>query len=710
MGEVKVVHVVFKTHLDIGFTDLARNVIRQYQENYIPKALQLADLLSKEGGPEQFIWTTGSWLIANYLKTAPSKPRSELENAIRKGSIVWHGLPFTTHTELMNAGLFDYGLSIAQRLDSLYGRTTIAAKMTDVPGHTLAMAPHLAKRGIRYLHIGVNDASTKPHVPDVFLWEGPDGSPMIVNYAGSYGGVSYVEGLDDVLVFSHTGDNNGPPSVDDIRREFERLSARFPSARIMASTMDAFAERLWAYKDQLPVVREEIGDTWIHGAASDPKKVAHFRTLMRLRERWIREGRLMHGSEEWETFSDALLMVPEHTWGVDIKTYLGDFAHYSKTDFRSARARNRVTQNAIPGKYAYLGAFALPESEPAVDEDETGHAVGEDEMDTAAQRTYRFVESSWQEQRGYLQLAVASLPADLRAEAEVSLEQLTPTHAAVTDAEPIVAEQEYPCGEFVVSFAGDGSIQRLTDRHGKAWADGEHRLGVFCYETFGLENYQHWFNHYLVNLRQTHVSADADFGKPGFEYSVPEPEHRLFSPRIGALYLRKHDRADQIVASLIMPDEAVNVYGSPRTLELVYEFATGQRRLAVTLSWFDKDSTRLPEASWFSFTPRVDNPNLWKIEKMGQLLSPLEVVKGGARAIHAVERGVSYHGADGKASIETLDAPVVSMGARRLLQFDNQFAPLEGGIHFNLHNNVWGTNFPAWYEEDAKFRFVLSLA
>lgn len=66
-----------------------------------------------------------------------------------------------------------------------------------------------------------------------------------------------------------------------------------------------------------------------------------------------------------------------------------------------------------------------------------------------------------------------------------------------------------------------------------------------------------------------------------------------------------------------------------------------------------------------------------------------------------------YQGADGEVSIETLDATLVCPGERRLLQFDHTFASLEGGMHMNLHNNIWGTNFRAWYEEDAQFRFKL---
>ncbi|WP_240344358.1 hypothetical protein [Paenibacillus sp. SYP-B3998] len=50
---------------------------------------------------------------------------------------------------------------------------------------------------------------------------------------------------------------------------------------------------------------------------------------------------------------------------------------------------------------------------------------------------------------------------------------------------------------------------------------------------------------------------------------------------------------------------------------------------------------------------------------------------------------------------ETLDAALVCPGERRLLQFDHSLPPLTGGMHVNLHNNVWVTNFPAWYEDGA---------
>src|SRR5262249_10138251 len=174
---VRKVHVIFKTHLDIGFTDYAREVLKKYITRYIPTALSTAKALREWG--ERFTWTTGSWLIYEYLQQAQPAEKAALEQAIREGDIAWHALPFTTHSELMDASLFRFGLSLSQELDRRFGKRTIAAKMTDVPGHTRAIVPLLADAGIQFLHIGVNPASTPPDVPDVFVWKSPDGADVI---------------------------------------------------------------------------------------------------------------------------------------------------------------------------------------------------------------------------------------------------------------------------------------------------------------------------------------------------------------------------------------------------------------------------------------------------------------------------------------------------------------------------------------------------
>lgn len=52
--------VLFKTHLDIGFTDFSSEVVRKYNERYIPQAIDVAEEIARSGRPEGFVWTTGS--------------------------------------------------------------------------------------------------------------------------------------------------------------------------------------------------------------------------------------------------------------------------------------------------------------------------------------------------------------------------------------------------------------------------------------------------------------------------------------------------------------------------------------------------------------------------------------------------------------------------------------------------------------------------
>src|SRR5690554_6281377 len=131
---MKKIHLISKTHLDLGFTDYAKNVIDSYRKTFIPSACTLGDKLNKERNT--FVWTTGSYLIRDSLAHASIKHKKLLDDTIKAGDIAWHGLPFTTHTELATSELFSYALGFSKELDKKYKRRTISAKMTDVPGHT----------------------------------------------------------------------------------------------------------------------------------------------------------------------------------------------------------------------------------------------------------------------------------------------------------------------------------------------------------------------------------------------------------------------------------------------------------------------------------------------------------------------------------------------------------------------------------------------
>ena len=85
------------------------------------------------------------------------------------------------------------------------------------------------------------------------------------------------------LALNWRHDNDGPAGLDEVLDIYAHLRKEFPGAKIIASTLDAFAEEMAKAKDCLPVVESEMGDTWAHGPPSDPLKVSMFRTLTRKR-------------------------------------------------------------------------------------------------------------------------------------------------------------------------------------------------------------------------------------------------------------------------------------------------------------------------------------------------------------------------------------------------------------------------------------------
>ena len=334
---MKKVIVVSKTHLDLGFTDFASRIKRKYIEEYIPGAISLAEQLNQNGS-KKFIWTTGSWILKEALLKGDRMQRERLKKAIAQGNIVPHAMPFTTHTELLDEDTLDYGLSIADDLDKLRGRKTTAAKMTDVPGHTKALVPLLAKHGIKLLHIGVNGASALCKVPPCFLWR-CGGAEVVVVYSGDYGGAFQSDLVDEVLYFDHTLDNRGTPAPSKIIGKLEKIKAEFPGYTVEAGTLDEFADVIWEKRHELPVVTSELGDTWIHGAAADPYKAAALRELTALKNEWLQSGEMVRNSEEYIGFTDNLMCIAEHTCGMDMKTYLGDYENYLKKDFENQYSR-----------------------------------------------------------------------------------------------------------------------------------------------------------------------------------------------------------------------------------------------------------------------------------------------------------------------------------------------------------------------------------
>ena len=77
----------------------------------------------------------------------------------------------------------------------------------------------------------------------------------------------------------------------EILAYYEILRAEFPGAQIVGSTFDAYIEALTPFKDKVPIETMEIGDTWIQGIASDPRKMAEYRAVRRVMKQCLATGK-----------------------------------------------------------------------------------------------------------------------------------------------------------------------------------------------------------------------------------------------------------------------------------------------------------------------------------------------------------------------------------------------------------------------------------
>lgn len=665
---IKKVHVVFKTHLDIGYTDFSQTVLDRYVNEYIPASVRLATEINS-GDKKKFIWTVGSYLIDYYLKNASDDEVKLLKSAIDKGYIAWHGLAMTTHTELMDEALLKYDLQISKRLDKQFGKTTVAAKMTDVPGHTKAMIPTLCESGIKYLHIGVNGASTPPSVPQVCRWQ-CDGQEILLHYSGDYGTPLVIDGFDSALEIMHTSDNRGPQSAQEVEAQLQWLQEKYPNAEVFASTLDDFAAELLKIRDWFPVLTQEIGDSWIHGVGTDPYKVAGYRALLRLKEDWLQSGELSDTTEGYDGFMTNLLLIAEHTWGKDFKTYLADYQNWAKKDFQAARTKDSYNCDENDGMYKHIHQGIT---------------------------SYSDFEASHEEQRQYLSRAVDALPEHLRVQANACLSAVKPDRTD-TFGEQVLAGKTITVGNYKTTLGDKGQLTYLEKDGKPIFKNGE--IGRMLYQVFDAKTISDYFHDYSVNLKWTQFWCFADFSKPGLQF-LEDHKTAVFDFYMTGATVSKDNK---LTVLLHATEKASETYGCPRKVRLTYDFSEDE--LSLTADCTDKDASRIPEGLWIVFNPEVENKNLWKLQKFGRPIDPLAVVRGGNRKLHAVEK-VVYNEAGEKIQIENLDSPLVGIGGMHLYRADDEFGDLGRGFYFNLYNNCWATNFKMWYEEDIRSRFVL---
>jgi hypothetical protein len=537
-------------------------------------------------------------------------------------------LPFTWQTELLEPSAITGCVGFSKALDRRFGKQTTGAKMTDVPGHTRGLIAPLAASGVTLLDIGVNSASTPPDVPEAFVWKDAAGASIIMLYHRmSYGGV-----------------------------------IQFPGAAVQAASLTEIANAVEPFRKELPVLTQEIGDTWIYGVASDPVKLGRIRELVRLREEWIGRKKLNAADEVDLAFLKKFALAVEHTWGTDTKTWL-DFEHYT------------------PDALASM-------------------------LDDAK---YKTVSGSWQEKRDDIDAAVAALPETLRDEALKRLAGLAPVGPPNrSDLKEHAGGGLFETTHFSVALdPASGAITELRHK-GRRWASAQHPLALFSYQTLAKADYDKFLASYITVRTDW---APKDFGKPNIEKFGAES--KIWTAKLAECWAGELGLGHRMAARLQFGERNSPVTAWPEDCYLDLLFPKDEPSFEVHIKWFRKRANRLPEALWLTFNPAVFEAQRWTMAKTGQTVSPFDVVSGGNRQMHVVS-GIEYRDGRGGLEIEPLDAGLVALGEMTPLGFSKRQTDVARGLHFCLFNNGWGTNYVQWFggpvSEDMRFRFQVRVS
>ena len=732
VSRVKEVVIVFKTHFDIGYTDMASNVVKRYQTTMIDQALKVVDQNRDLPPEQQFIWTIPGWPMAKITEDWPGQTperKQRVMAAFKEGRFAVHALPFSTHTELLEPEDLVRGLGYAARLSRAVGlELPRDAKMTDVPCHSWIMPTLLRNAGVDFLHLGCNAASSSPQVPELFFWEGPDGSRLLTMYsAAGYGtGLTAPENWPHKtwLALIHTGDNHGPPTPDEVKKLLEDAKARLPGVKVRIGRLSDFADAILAEKADIPVVRGDMPDTWIHGPMSDPQgaklarntrpAIATAESLNTMLGAWGVPVPDI-GATVAKAYEQSLLY-GEHTWGgaqywvtkygAGTKWSYGDgwkadqakgrfqrledsWAEHTSYIESAARLTEPVLQNELKAlaasvaqegkRIVVFNPLPWPRDGVVALQADLGAAVSVEAVDSG--------ELIPIEKRSGVSFVAKQVPA-------LGYRTFRPTERAV--APPTPAGPSGPNSVenkfFKARFdAAHGTIQSLVDkRSGRELilASPLSGLGQFLHERFDAKN--------IADYVKAYVKIKADWavnelGKPNMPPAKDAPYN---CPVLDGFKVVVSESA---VSTRVRCERADGDDYPWQKLSMEFVFYRDLPCVDLEFTITGKQPDPWPEAGWLRLPFRINSPR-YRLGRQSSIIDPLrDIVPGANRNLFALGTGAALFDADGHGvGFCPIDSPLVSLEIPGCWQYAKDFEPDEPVAYVNLFNNQWTTNFRLW--------------
>jgi len=725
--------IVYKTHFDIGYTALAREVVHYYRSEMTDKVLENIEQNSRQPKDQQFVWTVSGWPMKQILWEGQSpERRRKIEQAIRDGNFAIHAYPFTTHTEMAELEDLVRGLNISATLDRQFGLPlSTSAKMSDVPGQSWVFPTLFAHAGIKFYHMGGPVVNHALGLPSFFWWEGPDGSRLLTLYDNGYGSSALPPPnwpFKTWVYINMTGDNQGPPDPDRVKKDLAFFTQRGIKAKV--GKLDDFAESILKEDlSGLPVVRSDIPDPWIHGPMSSPEAcklaqnirptIGSVDALTTLERYWG-----IYRPDISQAISSAYeqsLLFSEHTWGMANQHYIQppygagwdtlwaqglppnyrlmdeswqehashieDVQRLVTTPYCDAlmtlcdnvnvSGPRIVVYNPLPWKRdgeVTLNVFHLPlgtSLKPA----DGGPPIPFSPEGPAIEDPYRVI-----------RFVAKDIPAMGYRTYLVSKETTEPDGLAADETTGVI---ESPFFKATLDAKRGRIVSLIDKRSGRELVDTEapQGFGQYFYERFGFKDLSDWLEKSLYPQYKAHRFIFVAYDLP------KESVHSSALPENLTLSVKKTAIDVTAVMTGTIPGP-----GRPQSIYIRLTLPAALPAADIEVGW-DKQPDSWPEAAWICLPFKCANPR-FRLGRLGADVDPVKdfTVDNANYHFSWINTGVAVYDGDTGAGVALCpqDSPLVSLGEPGEYKFDKRFEPKKPHVFINLYNNHWRTNFRGW--------------
>ena len=734
--------VVFKMHFDIGYTDWAGAVLQKYSGPMLEKTLRFIDQTASLPKNEQFVWTVPGWPLQYMLDNCSPQNKVRLEKAIKEQRIIPHAMPFTVETESSDMENLTRGLSFADNINRRYGlKPARDAKFTDVPEHSWVIPTLLKNAGVDMLHIGCNPGSASPDLPTLFWWQGPDSSKLLTFYWDKYYGSGILPPKNwpykTWLAMIMTHENTGAPDPEYVAGLLKEARQKMPHARVHIGRLSDFYDLLMKEKPQLPVIKGDMPDTWIHGFMSMPEEVKTNKTFQR--ETYVAEqlnthmnlwkGKDVSIDKYVDKAAENMLLFDEHTFGGAIShghqlfwKYRDDFKinraegnyYFLERSWEEKSAYPRTAEKTIwPVKRNLL--FELVKSV----KDKGRHVTVYNPLPWARSGRVSLFQS-------YYENPVHEVPvvAALKDPGTGKLISVYQDHNLLSfDA------TEIPAGGYktfvVVDNPGELSSSLSNDEQGPIMENNYFKLTINPYtgtlqSVFDKLNSRelvdtkskYGFGEYVYEqLGQDQIDAyDSNYIKPGnVDWAGQEFIRLKVHNQHNIKYAGKCDRIEWLRNKSMIRATALcqlNDSSAPRYL-VSYTLYDNEPYIEITVGLDGKKPVSNPEAGWVAFPFSLDRPE-YRLLRTGGIVDPQkDLVYGANHDFYFLNTAMAMYDKSGGVGLNCPHTPGVSIDRPGVGVYSKSRTLTSGTVFSNLYNNAWGTNFTEWVEGSHAAKFYV---